>query len=836
MVLGMGFLFWYYRYGIRLYLLHWYFNLVWINHYFSLPLLIKTIFSPWKRLIIKEKRSGFNITKIVEDATFNLVSRGIGAVVRFSLFWAGAFILLLYFFAGAVGFIIWLIFPPLGFLEFTNYNKKTRPFIDELFKRIKNSKDNQIKVLSESEPGRFLAEHLNLNVSDLISGVSTKETDLNKLIPQNFEELVKYFVDFSFWTDDFLRKNGLKKEDLVWAASWADIDRVLRFGNDEDQPNLGRPGIGLEIVFGYTPLLDKYSIDLGLPQSFYHHLIGRENIVNRMERVLTAGSNVMLVGDPGVGRKTVVLEFAHRAANGVLGEKMSYRRVMEFDYNYFLSGTFDLNTKKSNIADLLNEASSAGNIILVIRDIHRLTNPDVEGFDLTDTFEQYLENKELKIIAIESRSEYERFIAPNLRLRKFFENVEVTPPSKEDAMRILINAAENWERKKRITITVPALRRILDLSDMYITETPFPEKALEILDQLVIYKEKDEKPVVTVDSVNIVLAEKTGIVLSGITPEQKLKLERIEEVIHERLINQETAVSLIAKSLRSRSVGVKGENRPVGSFLFLGPTGVGKTQTAKILARVYYGDEKNILRFDMAEYAGGEGVERLIGSINSNKPGVLTTEIKNHPASLLLLDEIEKSSDDIFNLFLTLLDEGYISDTFDRRVSCRNLFVIATSNAGAEFVRQLVTKGVKGNDLQTAVLDYIQKEGIFSPEFLNRFDGVVVFEPLVNEHLLKVAKVLLDELAVRLKEKGIMLEIDYDLTQKLALDGYQPEFGARPMRRIVDLELGDLVSRAILSGSIKEGDKIKIIPGKAKNEYSWQKILPYGKESKSKDP
>ncbi|EKD65473.1 MAG: hypothetical protein ACD_50C00080G0006, partial [uncultured bacterium] len=219
-----------------------------------------------------------------------------------------------------------------------------------------------------------------------------------------------------------------------------------------------------------------------------------------------------------------------------------------------------------------------------------------------------------------------------------------------------------------------------------------------------------------------------------------------------------------------------------------------------------------------------EGLERLIGSVDNNQPGIMTTAIKNRPASLLLLDEMEKATPSVYNLFLTLLDEGSITDAFGRKINCKHLFVIATSNAGAEFIRQLVGKGVAGEDLQNKVLDYIQKQEIFSPEFLNRFDGVVVYEPLKKEHLIQIAWLMLTELQKTLKARNIILEVTDEACGKLAEDGYEPESGARPMRRVVDLVLGDLLGKAILSEEIIPGDRIKIVPGEGSKEYRWEKV------------
>lgn len=817
----MEFLFWHYGEGLNIYIKKWLSYFDWIIHYFSLPLLIKTLFAPWKRLVIVDKKPGFDFKRFFETVTFNLISRIIGAIVRFTLFWVGLVLFVVIFFGGISGLIIWMTLPFLGIPTFLRVNKHPAKFIKRLLFEIKDSKGSEIKRLFDNEAGGFVLEHTGLESSELEENAKLDSKILAKLKGKSFEELLNKLVENKVWKDEFFRKKGLSKNDIVTAASWWDnkMAEEASFGGYL----LGKPGLGLELLFGYTPNLNQYSIDLSAPQDFSQRLIGREEVVSRMERALTGGSSVVLIGDPGVGKRTVVLEFAHRASAGKLGKEMTYRRILEFDYNFLLSEATDLNLKKAKLSTILEEAAAAGNIILMVRDIHRLTNPEVEGYDFTDIFEDHLEKKELKVIAVSTPTEYERFVAPNMRLRKHLETVRVNPPTKDEAMLILIEWARRWETMKDVTITVPALRKILDESDRYITETPFPEKALELLDALIMYKDQVGGKVITTDDANAILAEKTGISFARLTETEKKKLGNLEEIIHERLIDQDTAVSLIAKSLRAKTVGVAKEKRPIGSFLFLGPTGVGKTETAKVLARVYYGSEENILRFDMAEYAGKEGLERLIGSVSKNQPGALTTAIKNQPASLLLLDEFEKASREIYNLFLALLDEGSITDAFGKKISGKHLFVIGTSNAGAEYIRQIVSKDTKGEKLQKKVLDHVLEKEIFTPELLNRFDGVVVYEPLRSDDLVKIAKILLNELSKNLLEQNIYLEISNEAAVKLSQDGYDPAFGARPMKRIINLIIGDVLGKAILKGDISEGDRIKLIAGTKKDEYTWEK-------------
>lgn len=817
----MGFLAWHYSEGFAYYLKRWVYSLRYIEHYFSLPLLVRTLFYPWKRLESYESGPGFSISRYFENLTFNLISRFIGACVRIILILTGLFMIAFVFIGGALGIVVWAVIPLFGIPPYYRFQQRPSKLMHLLIDRIKSSSD-PLSTFYSSEPGKFLLSHLGVS-EDNLKAITNFDKGIFGKTTLSFSDLLKLMIENKTWNENDLRKEKLILDDFTECGKWWDSLKTQESGLGENE-EFGRPGIGVDLLFGYTPILSQYSIDLSAKRSYSHRLIGRDDVVERMDRVLSQGSSLILTGQPGVGKKTVVLEFAQKSISGGLSQKMSYKRILEVDYNILLSGTYDLNQKKAVLSQIFSESSAAGNIILLLKDVHRLTNPEVEGYDFTDVFEEYLEKKNLKIIVTSTPLEYERFIAPNMKLRKYFETVEVKPVDKKVAFEIMIEAAKNWESSGKIIITLPAMRKILDESDKYITETPFPEKALELLDAVITYRNQKGGGVVNPEDAEIVLAEKTGISFSAITKEEKERLINIEDLIHKRLVGQETAVDLIGKSLRGRSVGSAKEERPIGSFLFLGPTGVGKTETAKVLARVYYGDENSILRFDMADYAGSEGFERLVGSVGKNIPGALTTAIKNKPASLLLLDEIEKATTSIKNLFLTLLDEGVITDAFGRKINARHLFVIATTNAGAEYIRELVSKGVTGEQLQKDTTEHVMKEGLFSPEFLNRFDGVVVYEPLNHDNLVEIARLILEDLGKNLSKKDIYLEVRDDTAEKLANEGYDPAFGARPIRRIVDLHIADIIGKAILEEKIKAGDKISILPSDKKLEFYVEKV------------
>ncbi len=811
----MDFLTWHFSDGLRFYASRYVYSVRSVIHYFSLTVLLTSLFAPWKRLSVRERAPGFNINTYFTNLSFNLVSRFIGAIVRIVLFIAGIIVLVLLALFGAIGFVVWSVFPLFSVGVYMRYVNNPRFIASTLWKRMKNGKP--IEELVKSAPGQFLITHTGISSESFIS--SAKPVKISGGV-ESFEDIVSFLVKEEVWDNIYLRRQKADTHALILAARWWD-QKMANNSIDLVSSGYDSGGIGRELLFGYTPLLGQYATDMSI-SSFSHHLIGRAEIVSRMERMLTGGKSVILSGKPGVGKKTVVYEFAHRARRGEFGTELAYRRVLELDYNFVFSASQDKNKKKKLLADIFDEAAAAGNIILVLRDLHRITNDVVEGLDITDILETHLTSGKLKIITISSDEDYEKYLARSLKLKKFFETVVVTEPTKKEALEILLEAAETWEKTKKIIITTPALLEILDGSDEYITDTPFPEKALELLDAVVFLEEQGGlDKIITIDDANAALSEKTGIPSANITKSDSEKLANLEEIIHERLVNQESAVNLIAKILRSKTLGITKSSRPIGSFLFLGPTGVGKTETAKVLAKVYFGSTDKIIRFDMAEYVGREGLERLIGSVEKNSPGALSVEIKNHPASLLLLDEIEKAPPEVFNIFLAMLDEGSITDAFGKKVNCKNLFIIATSNAGGQFIREAV--GRADVNLQQEVVDHVLKMNIFTPEFVNRFDGVVVYEPLTREHLVKVARLLLLDLSANMESKNIAVNFSDEAVEKLAEDGFEPEFGARPMRRIIELSIGDLLGKALLSGQIAAGDSVTVTSAEAKGEFSFTK-------------
>lgn len=620
----------------------------------------------------------------------------------------------------------------------------------------------------------------------------------------------------------FLFDFELEPEDVENVSQWFETMTARR--NEARKfwlyENLMRvPGIGKAWAASYTINLDKFSRDLTEESEKTTGrnlaLIGHDDEIETIERILASSGekNVLVIGDPGSGRKTVVHGLAQLVAEGKVLPQLEYKRVLELDLNALLAGAETVNEMQERLITIFNEAVKAKNVILVIDEFDNFIGKAFAPgkIDISGIIAQYLESKYFQVIGISDYGGFHRYLEQNAIIMRSFERVEVKEPDVNETIMILEDIVPILEHEHRVLITYQALREITQKAARYIQDVAMPEKAISLLDEVAVYVSSIEKQkVVTPDHIDKVLSQKTGIPLGKMGEMEKEKLLNLEEVLHQNLINQEEAVKAVASAMRRARTGLAGEKRPAGSFLFLGPTGVGKTQTAKTLAKAYFENEERMIRFDMSEFQQVRDLDRLIGSFETNEPGILANKIREEPFSLLLFDEVEKAHPDILNLFLQILDEGFFTDAFGKRVNCRNTIIIATSNAGANLIRELVARGENLTTLQEKIIDYIQAEGIFRPEFLNRFDAIVVFEPLREEHLMEVARLMLEDFKRRLAEKDMEFVITEGIKRRVVELGYDPQFGARPMQRVIQDKIEDLISKRILEGKIKRGDRIEL--------------------------
>ena len=391
-----------------------------------------------------------------------------------------------------------------------------------------------------------------------------------------------------------------------------------------------------------------------------------------------------------------------------------------------------------------------------------------------------------------------------------FEKVEVPEISEEETMIILENLVPLIEKKYRIFIFFLAIRDIVSLSAKYLPALPFPKKAMDIFDEVAVQVCSLKRKVVTEEDVVKIISEKTQIPIGKMEVREREILLNLEQLIHQKIINQDLAVKEVSSALRRARAEVFERKKPMGTFLFLGPTGVGKTETAKALAEIYFGSEKKIIRLDMSEFQQIKDISRLIGS--TREDGYLTTKIREDPFSLVLLDEIEKAHPNILNLFLSVLDEGYLTDGLGRTVNFKNTIIISTSNAGYQIILEALARETEWSLVKKTLMDYLFEKGIFRPEFINRFDGVIVFNPLTKENLLDIVGLQLQKLKEGLLKKDIEFIITNPLKEKIVQLSYNPQFGAREMKRVIQDKIENVLAKALLGGEIKRGDRIEINP------------------------
>ncbi|HQB85167.1 MAG: ATP-dependent Clp protease ATP-binding subunit ClpE [Parcubacteria group bacterium ADurb.Bin247] len=563
---------------------------------------------------------------------------------------------------------------------------------------------------------------------------------------------------------------------------------------------------------GYTIMLDKFSINWTdyFKRNGFPDIIGHKKQIEETERVLAKSNinNVLLVGDPGVGRVCIIRALAKKMFYGTSLANLNYKRVIELDIP-FLIANVDNNEELENILDhIFREVVNSGNTVLFINDIHNfLLGESKPGkVDISGVLANYLPLASFPIIGITDYTGY-RNINNNSSVGSFFEKIDVFELSPADTIIFLQRQSINMEFKYRKIISYQAIKEIVACSERYIPEEPFPKKALDLLDEAMMYISQTNEKTLLPEHIRKIVSRKMNIPIGVMDTQEKDILMNLESLIHKRLINQESAVKEISSALRRSRSDISSYDKPIGSFLFIGPTGVGKTETAKALAEVYFKNVRNMIRIDMSEFQTLGDIERLIGS--SSREGILTSQVKQKPFSLVLLDELEKAHSDVLNVFLQILDEGSVTDGLGQKVDFKNCIIIATSNAGSNLI--LEKDNMSGESLKLELLNYFFKESIFKPEFINRFSSVILFEPLSKEHLLDIAQLILNRIKNNLEEKGIEFEITEELKKEIVNIGYNPVFGAREIKRVIQDKVENTLADGLISGTIKKGSTVKIV-------------------------
>ena len=670
------------------------------------------------------------------------------------------------------------------------------------------------KIKKQDIAGEFFSDDFQetikyaLKVSaDRQHGTIGEKEVLVALAKQN-EFFKKTLVDFD-----------LKPEDVENLTLWLDSAEDLMEKNRKfwTYENLSREGsLGKDFSSGYTITLDKFSIDWRriVSKWRFREIIGHKKEIEEVEVILAKSNmaNALIVGEPGTGRKSIVQALAQKCYLGTSLPELNNKKIVELDPFMLAAQIPDFEKLESTLDQILAEAAMSDNVILVIDDLENFVGSKVQKpgtFDISGVLSKYLSMPRFQFIAITSYDGLHKNIENSATFANLFEKVEVSEITEQETINILQSAALELEYTHKILVLYPSIREIVNLTARYIPSLPFPKKALDVLEESAVYVRRLKEKVVFPHHIAEIISKKTDIPVGKIEVKEKETLLNLENLIHQRIVNQEEAVKEISTAMRRARSGISSKTRPMGSFLFLGPTGVGKTETAKALAKIYFGSEQKMIRLDMSEFQEVSDIPRLVGTVTPvEMQGLLTTPIRETPFSLVLLDEIEKSHPNILNLFLQIFDEGHITDGQGRKVLFTNTIIICTSNAGADMIFKEVESGNPVD--KQKLLDSLIEKGIYKPEFINRFDSTVIFHPLTKENLLQIAQLSLQSLQKNLKEKEIDFDITEPLKERIVGLSYKPEFGAREMRRVIQDNVENAVAQALLSDKIKKGDKIEI--------------------------
>lgn len=661
---------------------------------------------------------------------------------------------------------------------------------------------------------------------------------------------------------------------------------VKMLGESKPQTVSSGAGAGASSSKAKTPSLDEFGTDLTLAAQELRldPVIGREKEIERVIQILArrTKNNPVLLGEPGVGKTSVVEGLAIRIVNAEVPDILEARKVIQLDMGLLVAGTKYRGEFEERLKKIMDEIRQAGNVILVIDEMHTLIGAGAaEGaIDAANILKPALSRGEIQVIGATTLDEYRKYVEKDSALERRFQPIIIEEPSVDETIEIIKGLRPRYEEHHKLNISDEAIVSATKLSHKYITDRFLPDKAIDVLDEAsskvrlqvsslspegkeldkelrALIKEKEDairnqeferasqlrddeaemkdriremsakwreeheanKPTVTEEQIAEVISTMTGVPVTKLTEGESDRLLKLEDILHERVIGQGEAVISISKAIRRARVGLKNPNRPIGSFIFSGPTGVGKTELAKALAEAMFGSEDNMIRVDMSEFMEKHSTAKLIGSppgyVGYDDGGHLSEIVRKKPYSVILFDEIEKAHPDVFNIMLQILDDGRLTDSKGRHVNFKNTVIIMTSNVGASMIASQSKLGFataqdekkdKYEKLKDTVMDELKKA--FRPEFLNRIDDIIVFSHLSKEEIREIVDLMLKDLLKRLGERELSVEVSDEVKDYLAKDGYSEAYGARPLRRLIQKKIEDVLAEEILTNKYSAGDVI----------------------------
>ncbi len=593
-------------------------------------------------------------------------------------------------------------------------------------------------------------------------------------------------------------KEGIRWYERIKALIEQHQNRPLRTG-----------GIARDWSFGYTPLLSRFAQNISAQVSggtLTTKLKIHEDVLAQMLKVFSSGGrqNITLVGADGAGKSTVVAAFAEMLIDGYQGVPRSllYQQIFTLDASSLISSASGRGELEKLVTMILNEAYLSKNVILCLDNAQLFFEEGVGSVDISNVLLPILEAGRLRMILTMDEQRFLQISQFKPQLAHALNTIAIQPTDEADTMKVMRDQLISFESRHKVVYMYQALAESYRIGDRYVQDLAMPGKALKILESAASYASGN---LVTQQSVDDAIEKTMGIkIATASTADEREKLLNLEQLIHQRMINQSRAVTVVSDAIRRARTGVRNQNRPIGAFLFLGPTGVGKTELSKALADIYFGGEGKLIRLDLNEFVRAEDVARLIAD-GANDPLSLTAQVQKSPFSVVLLDEIEKAHPQVLTTLLQLLDEGILRDENNREISFRDCLVIATSNAGADRIREYIERGYQLEQFEQTFINELINANLFRPEFLNRFDEIVLFRPLGKEELLQVVDLILAGINKTLEPQKIQVAVEPAGKQLLVDAGYDPRLGARPMRRVVQRAVENTVAKQLLAGTVAPG-------------------------------
>ena len=625
---------------------------------------------------------------------------------------------------------------------------------------------------------------------------------LLKTVPNIDSLLSKYEVEFK-----------TLEESVDWIVDeYENLSRAFFWQDGYEMHNL--TGFGHGLTGRVTPDLDAISQDFTklAKKRRLRTVVGRENEIEQISQFLGGSNeNVLLLGEPGCGKTSIVRGLAHLIMHGTKHASLKNKRLVSLEMGSLIAGTHSQGAMAGKLKKAMDDVVASGDIILFIDEIHTLVESvnESEGFSTVfSILEPYLSSGEVRFVAATTMENYRKYLEPMGSFSRLFEIVEIPESSPEDTLKILKHVAKKAQIKLDVEITMPALLTIIQLSEKMIHDRVLPDKAIDVLNRASA-KAKDKGTPVDKKVIREEISQMTHIPVTAVSQDESEKLLMIEETLKQRVIGQDHAITKVSNAVKRARVGVRNEKKPIASFLFVGTTGVGKTETAKALSETYFESEGSMIRLDMSEYQSPDSIDKLIGTSDARTKGVLTEAIRTKPFTVVLLDEIEKAHHQIILAFLQVLDEGRLTDSTGHTVNFTNTIIIATSNTGTKEIQNMTEQGKGFEEIEETAMKAVR--GHFAPELLNRFTAIVVYKSLDKESIKKIAHILLDKVRERTQENNkIKIGFTQELVEKIATNGYNPEWGARPMARLIEEAVETHLANKILAKEIEQGDVVEL--------------------------